>query len=184
MRDIKTKCSHTVEMKFDIGIIKDSISGFYLIMLNPLETVRTKTKDTYKNVIALDPGVRTFLTGFDTEGNGFKFGKYGMNALQRKLLRIDSIQPSINQKSSDPFEYNHKRSRSMKKAMKKVFCKVKNQVRDAHHKISRFLCESYDAMLSPDYKSSEMLQTGKRKIQSETARKVLIWSYYKFKQIM
>jgi hypothetical protein len=42
-----------------------------------------------------------------------------------------------------------------------------------HHKISRFLCESYDALLLPDYKSSEMLQTGKRKIQSEAARTIL-----------
>jgi transposase len=43
-------------------------------------------------VIALDLGVITFLTGFDTEGNGFRIGKYGMNALQRKLLRADTIQ--------------------------------------------------------------------------------------------
>jgi enhancing lycopene biosynthesis protein 2 len=29
-----------------------------------------------------------------------------------------------------------------------------------------------------------MVQTGKRNIQSETARKMLTWSYYKFKQII
>ncbi len=152
-------------------------------MLKPLEPLRTKTQHTYKNVIALDPSVRTFLTGFDTEGNGFKFGKYGVNSLQKKLLRAHSIQSSVNHKTSGLFEYNHKRRQNMKKAMKKVFCKVKNQVRDARHRISKFRCESYDAVLLPDYKSSEMVQTGKSTIQSETA-KVLIWSYYKFKQIM
>jgi putative transposase len=72
----------------------------------------------------------------------------------------------------------------VKKAMKTVFCKVKNQVKDAHHRISKFLCESYEAVSLPDYKSSEIVQTGKRKIQSETARKMLAWSYCKFKQIM
>jgi transposase len=50
----------------------------------------------------------------------------------------------------------------MKKAMRLVFCKVKNQIKDAHHKISKFLCENYDAILLPDFKSSEMVQTGRR----------------------
>jgi transposase len=50
--------------------------------------------------------------------------------------------------------------------------------------ISKFLCENYDAVLLPDYKSSEMVQTGKKKAQSVTVRKMLTWSYYKFKQII
>jgi putative transposase len=185
LRDIKTKCSHLPEVKFDTRIIKDSIGRFYLIMLKPLEPMRIKTEDTYQNIIALDPGVRTFLTGFDTEGNGIKFGKYGINAIHRKLLRADSIQSTMNQKTNGTtFDYNHKRRQNMRKAMRRVFCKVKNQVKDAHHKISKFLCQNYDAILLPDYKSSEMVQTGKRKIQGETVRKMLTWSYYKFKQII
>jgi transposase len=146
-----------------------------------LETLRTNTEHSYKNIIAIDPDIRTFLTGFDTEGNGFKFGKYGINVLQKKLLRADNIQSAMNQKTNETtFGYNHKR----RKNMRRVFCKVKNQVRYEHHKISKFLCENYDAVLLPDYKSSEMVQTGKRKFQCGTVRKMLTRSYYKFKQIM
>jgi putative transposase len=68
--------------------------------------------------------------------------------------------------------------------MIRIFCKLKNQLRDAHYKISRFLYENYDVILLPDYKISETVQTGKRKIQSKTVRKMLTCSYYKFKQIM
>jgi putative transposase len=68
--------------------------------------------------------------------------------------------------------------------MRPVFCKVKNQIKDAHHKISKFLCENYDAILLPDFKSSEMVQTGKRNIQNQTVRKMLTWSHYKFKHII
>jgi hypothetical protein len=46
-------------------------------MLKSLEPLRTNTEHTCKNRIGPDQGVMTFLTGFDTEGNGFKFGKYG-----------------------------------------------------------------------------------------------------------
>jgi len=46
-------------------VVKDSIGRFYLIVLKPLEPVRQREEDVYQNVIALDPGFRTFLTGFD-----------------------------------------------------------------------------------------------------------------------
>jgi putative transposase len=104
-----------------------------------------------------------------------------MKTIQRKLLRVDAIQSALNQKTNkNSFDYNHKRRLNTRK----VFCKVEDQVRNAHHKISRFLCENYDAILLPDYKSSEMVKTGKMKIHCKIVRKMLTCSYYKFKQIM
>jgi transposase len=131
----KNKCSLPVEIKFDTRIIKESIGRFYLIMLRPLETLIKREEDSYKNIIAFDPGLRTFLTRFDKEGSGFKFGKYRMNTIQRKLLRADAIQSAMNLKSNEiTFAYNHKRRQNMKKAITRVFCKVRNQVRDAHYR--------------------------------------------------
>jgi putative transposase len=69
--------------------------------------------------------------------------------------------------------------------MKKVmFCKVKNRMNDAHHKISKFLCENYDAVLLPDFQSQQMVETKKRNIRGKTVRQLLTWSHYKFKQII
>ncbi len=34
-----------------------------------------------------------------------------------------------------------------------MFCKVKNPIKDAQHKISKFLCENYDAILLHDFNS-------------------------------
>lgn len=77
LRDIKTKCSYPLEIKFDTRFVKNTIGRFYIIMLKPLKPLRTKIEGTYKNVITLDQGVGTFLTGFDMEGNVFKICKYG-----------------------------------------------------------------------------------------------------------
>jgi hypothetical protein len=66
LKDIKTKCSLPVEIKFDTRIVIDSNGRFYNIMLKPLEQLRTKIEHTYKNIIAFDPCARNFLTGFDT----------------------------------------------------------------------------------------------------------------------
>lgn len=57
--------------------------------------------------------------------------------------------------------------------MRRLFYKVRNRIKNAHDKISKFICESCDAILLPDYKSSEMVQTGKRKIQDKTMGKIL-----------
>jgi transposase len=173
LRGIKTKYHHPLEIEFDTRIVKDSIGRFYIIMLKPLEPVRQKAEDTYKKIIALDPGISIFLTGFDADVNTFKFGKHSINILHKKLLRADDIQSEANQKKEASFVLNHKRRQNMKNATRPVFCKVKNQTKDAHHKISKFLCENYDAILLPDFKSSEMVQTGKRNIQNETVRKML-----------
>ncbi len=72
----------------------------------------------------------------------------------------------------------------MKKAMRRLFCKVKNQVKDAHHNISKFLCENYDAILLSDFQSQQMVETKKRNIREKTVRQLLTWSHYKFKQII
>jgi transposase len=56
-------------------------------MLKPLGPLRQRKEDVYQNVIALDPGVRTFLTGFDTKGNGFKFGKYGIKSYRKRIVQ-------------------------------------------------------------------------------------------------
>jgi hypothetical protein len=55
--------------------------------------------------------------------------------LQKKLLRADNIQSAMNQKINVTiFDYNDKRRQNIRKAMRRVFYKVKSQVRDAHHK--------------------------------------------------
>jgi putative transposase len=124
--------------------------------------LRTNTEYTYKNIIAFDQGVRVFLTGFDTEGNGFKFRKYGINVLQKKLLRVDKIQSTMKQKSNQKtFDYDYKR----RKNIRRLFCKFKNQVRDAHHNISFYA-------------------RGMMKLQVVAVRKKLVCSYYKLKQII
>ena len=46
--------------------------------------------NTTKPIIALDPGVRTFLTGYD-QNEGFKFGEDYYKVLAEKLHRIERI---------------------------------------------------------------------------------------------
>jgi transposase len=63
-----------LELQYDSKIIKDSVVRYYLTTSLPLEPIRNAS-DEFKNVIALDPGIRTFLTGYDIHGKGIAFWK-------------------------------------------------------------------------------------------------------------
>jgi hypothetical protein len=52
-------------------------------------------------------------------------------APEEVLLRAYKTQSATNQKT---FDYKHNRRQNMRKAMRRVFFKVKNQVRDGHHR--------------------------------------------------
>jgi hypothetical protein len=80
------------EIEFDTRITEDTILKFFISMLNSLKPLIKNTKHKYKNITALDPCVRTFLTGFDTEGDGFLVYKVqDMNLIKKKLLKAYKI---------------------------------------------------------------------------------------------
>jgi putative transposase len=135
-------------------------------------------------VISLDPGVRTFMTGYDKDGKTFEFGKGGMKRIEQHLHRADGLNSKIYKRKADVYEHNHKRRQNMKKAMRKILSRVTNKINDCHHKVSKYLCENYDAVLLPIFNTQEMIGKGSRKINSRTARQMCTWSHYKFRQII
>ena len=70
----------------------------------------------------------------------------------------------------------------MKKAQRKMRQRIKEMIKDFHHKVSNHLCITFDLILLPEFGTSEMVKKQKRKIGKQTVRKMFTWSHYKFKQ--
>jgi putative transposase len=182
LKQIKTREAFTVN--YDKRVIKDSMGRYYLIVPKPLEVVKP-APNHFEKIISLDPGVRTFLTGFDREGRALKFGENGMNVIFKHLYRADKINSSINKKERDgSYKYNHKRRQNGRKAMRRLLCKVKDKVKDAHQKISKYLCENYDAVLLPRFNTKCMIKKSDRKIKGKAARQMCTWSHFRFQEII
>jgi len=60
--------------------------------------------------------------------------------------------------------------------------KIRNIVKDLHCKLAKYLCSNYNNILLPEFKSQGMVKKGNRKIGSKTARAIMTWSHYTFKQ--
>ncbi len=86
---------------------------------------------TTARVIALDPGVSTFLTGF--------------NRLCRLAHGIDKVNRKI-----DDVSTRSARRRRLRKAVLKQHDRIRNLVADLHWKSCHYLCTNFDVILLPE----------------------------------
>ena len=126
-------------------------------------------------VIALDPGVRTFLTGYDGE-TVLEVGKKDIGRINRLCSHLDQLMSKISRSKS-------KRKRfKQRQAANRIREKIKNLIKDLHNKVASFLVNNYKVIFLPTFESSQMVIKNQRKLRSKTARNMLTWSYYKFAQ--
>jgi len=130
--------------------------------------------------IALDPGVRTFMTGFDGQ-EILEIGKYDIGRIYRRARHLDKMMSRIGQSNGKCF----KRLRyCLRKAAAKIRVKIKNLVSELHKKTAKYLCDKYKVIFLPTFETQQMVKKGKRRLTTKTARAMVTLSHYKFKQTL
>ena len=127
-------------------------------------------------VVALDPGVRNFITWFSEDGCG-KIGQEDFGRIQRLCQHQDNLLSRAAQAPS-------KRRRNMRRAAERMTVKIQNIVNELHHKTARFLVDNFDVILLPDFKTSGMITRGQRKIRSKTVRNLLNYAHHRFRNFL
>lgn len=125
-------------------------------------------------IIALDPGVRTFITGFD--GNKFlEFGGGDMGRIARLCQHLDNLMSRISQAEK-------RRKKRMRQAAHRMRIRIRNLVDECQKQTACYLTSNYRVIFLPTFESSQMVAKARRKIRSKTARAMLTWAHYRFKQ--
>ena len=129
----------------------------------PADDRRREKQASYDNretrIVSLDPGIRKFLVGYDPEGYSFFIGEGAGRRLLGMMLLLD-------------LETN-------KKKQQKLWRKLKNLVNELHWKAISFLISSYDVIILPEFRTSEMLK-GKT-LQRSVKRQMQMFSFHSFK---
>lgn len=136
--------------------------------------VKVKTSDSQGGIISLDPGVRTFLTGYSPDGEVIKIGDNDIKKIRNYSLKTDQFISMIS-------KMDKKRKRRCRKAKLKRFEKVRNMIKDCHRKVTKYLIDNYNYIILPPFKTQEMSKKGSRKINDKTVRNMLTWSHYKMR---
>lgn len=137
-------------------------SIFYLLIPYKRKFIKYDNK---KDIIALDPGIRKFVTGFSqNETIKIRFS----NKINTLLKQIDNIKSKKGEKGK------------FRRATCKRYYKINNIVKECHYELINYLTKNYKQILLPEFNSQEFF--GKKRILGKkNARYLNILSHYKFK---
>ena len=129
-------------------------------------------RENQARVVALDPGVRSFLTWYSADSVG-KIGEGAFFRIQRLCERLDDL---LSRAAKSP----SRRRRNMRRAANRIRLRIENLVQELHRQTARFLVNSFDIILLPGFETSEMVERGRRRIRSKTVRNLLTLAHYRF----
>jgi putative transposase len=136
-----------------------------------------KQKSKGAGVIVIDSGVRILNTCFDPSVSTTEWGVGDKGRLGRLCHAYYDLQGRWSQK-----QVKHCKRYQMKKAGFRIQLKIRNLVGELHKKMVKWLCSNYRHILLPSFGTKGMVRTLRRKISGETARAMLTWAHYRFRQ--
>lgn len=161
---IKENIKHTEKKKIiitsDCKLEYHYPNRYYLII--PY-VKKFKQYEKEKDIIALDPGIRKFMTSYsEDEICKFEISK-----------KIDKLNKEIDDAKS--------KNKSRKAILKREH-KIKNIVKEFHYEVINYLTKNYKRVFLPSFDSQEFFGKKTRVINKISARKLNNLSHYKFKQ--
>jgi transposase len=176
-KKMKAEMDLPKNLEHDSRLIRTRLNRYYLCIPVPIEVkCENQAPNSKKHcTISLDPGVRTFMTGYDADGSTFEWAKDDFGRIFRLCYAYDRLQAKWSKVK------HHQRSK-MKIAGLRIQSKIRNLVDEVHKKLSKCLCENYRKILLPVFETSNMVKRGCRKLHKKTARAMLTWSHFRFRQ--
>ncbi len=147
---------------------------YHLVVTMP---ARRRVSETQARVVALDPGIRSFLTWFSETDAGHiapeSFGK-----IQRLCAHLDDLL------SRAKLDTRRLGKRNKYRAAARMRVRISNLIDELHHQAASWLVDHFDLILLPTFESSDMARRGARKLRSKSVRSLLTYAHYRFQQFL
>ena len=155
----------------DVKVLYDHGEYSLVVTVQELISSTTLPKD---DIIALDPGVRTFMTGYSPNGVECKFGDAHMERMKALHKKIDALR-SVRDKAI------RRRTRwRLKQRLANLEMALYNNIEDLHNQTASILSSRFGSVLLPRFGTSKML-VGEG-IGSTTKRRMQGLNHYRFQQ--
>ena len=158
-----------------VTVTKTRLGDYYYGVLTEREYI---TDVPHYEVIALDPGIRTFQTGYDINGVTIEWGAGDMNRIFALCRFADKLQSKW---SKEGRAVNKRRQRV---AWLRSLRRIHQKVDEVQRKLATFLCRNYKVILLPEFNTGRMVKTANRTISSTTARNMCTWGHYRFRELL
>ena len=132
--------------------------------------------ETQARIVALDPGIRSFLTWY-SETDAGQIGRHDFGRIQRLCEHLDRLLGRAAKASG-------RRKRNMYRAVSRMRVRIASLINELHHQAARFLVDNFDLILLPTFETREMSRRGKRRIRSKSVRSMLTFAHYQFQRFL
>ena len=158
------------KIECDCRILRTNPGQYFLLLTHKKET---KYKKPLMNTVSLDPGEVTFQTFYSPDGItgkcGDRFSKQ-TKQIAEKIFKLQSLSTKVNSRSR----------RNIRHRMSLLRTKIKNKVNDLHCKTAHFLCNNFNTIIIPEFRTKSMTKKSSRNIHKSTVRGLLNLSHHKF----
>lgn len=125
------------------------------------------------DVVAIDPGIRTFITYFSENG---AYGKIGscfseIMSIHTRLERMISLKDKTKDK---------KHKRRLYRSIGKLRLRLRDLIDELHWKTINFLVRNFSVIILPTFNTSEMVKKGKRKIRKRVVKAMQSYRFFEF----
>lgn len=185
MHSEKGKVGRLVTWERDMRLVRKKSGNYYLCIPREMKPVSESQAPPVHHptdsISAGDPGVRTFMTVYDTNGNVFEWGKDDVQALCRLKHHSEKLQARIKNDRS----IHHKQRYRMQRALCRLNDRIRCLVSELHRKLAKWWCENYRVIFLPKFEVSGMVRkAGGRKLRKKTVRGLLALKHYAFRRCL
>lgn len=155
--------SHNVKINYN------KILDEYTLLI-PVTENNISIPNKEHNLISLDPGLRTFMTGISEDGY-LKIGNNVNSIIEKKINRLNGIKnnPNIKQKIKKKNEFL-------------INKKISNRIDDLHWKTIKYLTHNYETILLGDMSAKGIVKKNNSVLRDSQKTACLRTKYYVFRQ--
>ena len=170
----KLKYSEREFLKNDIcdcRLINDH-GRWYLSVPQKITTMPTENQGS---IVALDPGVRNFLTYFSEDG---RFGWLGIHAFDR-ILKLNLKRDKLLSRLS--LTKDKKKKGKLKRTLNRTYHRIQDLVGELHWQCINYLVHNFSVIVFPPFEVKGMTKKG-RKLRKSVVRSMLSLRFFDFKE--
>lgn len=175
LRRIKTS-QRIPELTHDIKLHIDRCNKFYVLI--PIELKSRSDNQAPERIISIDPGSRTFLTGYGPDGMVYHIGKDDIERLCRLNFYKSKLQSKIDKiKHANKTTIFVKRINQMQLAQNRMSFRIKNLVDEAHKKVSQWLLRNFKFIVLPKLNTTAFCR---KRISKRVKNRIKSWRHCAF----
>jgi transposase len=164
------------EFDQQLELQRDRFGHYYLIFKVNVKRDEDKVPE---RIISIDPGVRTFLTGYTNDGYIYHLGENNVARLSSLNTRRNRVQSLLNKrKKENQGVIKAKQRCHLRQKYKKIGSKIFHLVEDAHKKMSTWLLRNFEYIILPKLDTNKLCRS--KKLSKKQKNNIKSWRHCSF----